>query len=59
VNPCSEGAAPSAEQVEDQNYQGYDEQDMDETPGEVETEAEKPQDQNDNKDCPEHNYLSK
>ena len=53
-----EGAAPSAEQVEDKDHQGYYEQKVYQAAGYVETESEKPQDQNDNKDCPEHIYLS-
>ena len=54
----SEGATSSAKQVEDQNNQGYDEQEMYQAAGYMKTESEKPQDQNDNKDCPEHVYLS-
>jgi hypothetical protein len=54
----SEGATSSAKQVEDQNNQGYDEQEMYQAAGYVKTESEKPQDQNDNKDCPKHVYLS-
>jgi hypothetical protein len=54
----SEGATPSAKQVEDQDYQGYNEQEMYQAARDVETKAEKPKDQNYNKDCPEHVYLS-
>jgi hypothetical protein len=50
----SEGGASAAKQVEEKDYQGYDQQEMDQAAGDVETEAEKPHDQNDNKDCPKH-----
>jgi hypothetical protein len=55
---ASEGAAPSANQVEDQDHQGYNEQEVYQAARDVETKAEKPKDQNYNKDCPEHVYLS-
>jgi len=40
----SEGATPSAKQVEDQDYQGYNEQEMYQASRDVETKAEKPKD---------------
>jgi hypothetical protein len=54
----SEDLASSAQQVEEKDYQGDHEQDMDKAAGQVEAESEKPQDENDNENCPEHDDLS-
>jgi hypothetical protein len=51
---CALDGASPAYQVEDQNYHGDHQQQVDEAPGDVEAEAQQPQDQNDCKDRPEH-----
>jgi len=54
-----ESASAPGEEVEDQDCQGDDEQYMNQSAGNVEAESQKPQDQNDDKDGPEHSqYLS-
>lgn len=54
---ASQGAPASAEQVEDQDDQSCNQQQVNQTAGDVETEAQCPQNQNDHKDCPKHNLL--
>lgn len=51
---ASENAPPSGQKVEDEDDQGYDEQEVNKASSYVKAEAEKPQDQNHYKDCPEH-----
>jgi hypothetical protein len=52
-------ASAPGEEVEDQDCQGDDEQYMNQSARNVEAESQKPQDQNYDKDGPEHNqYLS-
>lgn len=53
-----EGGTSSAKQVEEKDYQRYNQQEMDQAAGDVKAEAENPHDENDNKDCPEHRHLS-
>lgn len=53
---ASQRAAASADQVYDQDHESYDEQHVDEAAGDMETEAQQPQDQNDNKKCPQHMF---
>jgi hypothetical protein len=47
-------ATPAADQVNDQDHHCDDQQDMDEAAGHVKAEAEKPQNQQNYKDCPKH-----
>jgi hypothetical protein len=51
-------ASASNHQVEDQNDQRQDQQQMNQATGNMKTEAKEPQNQNDDKNCPEHRYLS-
>jgi hypothetical protein len=44
----------SGDQVEDQDGQRDHEQKVNQTSGDVETETQKPQDQNDDENCPKH-----
>jgi hypothetical protein len=53
-----QSAAASADQVEDQDDQREHQQQVNESTSDVEAEAQKPQNQNDDKNCPEHVYLS-
>jgi hypothetical protein len=46
-----------AHQVNDQDHQRYDQKQVNQAAGHVETEAEKPQNQKQNKDCPKHSDL--
>jgi hypothetical protein len=52
----SSGAA-ATDQVEDQNHYGDDQQQVDETARYVETETQKPQNQQNHEDCPKHKCL--
>jgi hypothetical protein len=45
---------PPGEQIKDQNGQGDYEQNVNQTAGDVETESQKPQDENYDEDCPKH-----
>jgi hypothetical protein len=45
---------PPADQVKDQDDQSDYQQKVDQTTGYVQAETQKPQNQNDDKDCPEH-----
>jgi hypothetical protein len=47
-------AAPARDQINDQNHHGYDEYQMDELAAKMADEAEKPENQQNNKDSPEH-----
>jgi hypothetical protein len=51
---CGSRSPASGYQVKDQNDQGYNEQNMDQSSGNVKGETEKPQDENDDEYCPEH-----
>ena len=55
---ASESASSACHQVEDQNDQRHNEQKVNQATGNMKTEAQKPQNQNDDKNCPEHRYLS-
>ena len=46
----------STDQVENQNDQSHNEKKVNETAGYVKAETQQPQQQNDNKDCPEHTF---
>jgi hypothetical protein len=51
---ASESATPSRDEVEDEDDDSEHQQKMNESAGYVEGEAQKPQNQYDDKDCPEH-----
>jgi hypothetical protein len=51
---ASESATPSRDEVEDEDDDSEHQQKMNQTTGYVEGEAQKPQNQYDDKDCPEH-----
>jgi hypothetical protein len=50
-------SASAAEQVNDQDYQSYNQKQMDQASPDVHTETEKPQDQQNNENCPKHVNL--
>jgi hypothetical protein len=50
----SQGSTASADQVEDQDDQRDHQQKVNQAAGYVETETQKPQNQNDNQNCPKH-----
>jgi hypothetical protein len=54
VQAISQGSTASADQVEDQDDQRDHQQKMNQAAGYVETETQKPQNQNDNQNCPKH-----
>ena len=49
-----ETAAPSGQKVKDQNDQRDNQENVYQTPGNVEAKAQKPKHEDDDKDCPEH-----
>jgi len=51
-------AAASAQQIDDYNYQGYDQQQVDKTSTDVKAESEKPQNRQNHDYCPKHVRLS-
>jgi hypothetical protein len=58
LQPALNGTAPSCDQIENQHGKCYYEQDVNQSPGNVQTESEKPQNQKYDKDCPEHSHHS-
>jgi hypothetical protein len=52
------GTTPPGQQIIDQDGQSDYEQDVNQTTGDVKAETQKPQDQKDHKDCPEHMHTS-
>jgi hypothetical protein len=54
AQPISQGSTASADQVEDQDDQRDHQQKVNQAAGYVETETQKPQNQNDNQNCPKH-----
>ena len=50
-------SASAAEQVNDQDYQSHNQKQMDQASPDVHTETEKPQDQQNNENCPKHVNL--
>src|SRR5664279_4927115 len=51
------GCSAATDQIDDQDYDGDDQQKVDQTATYVETEAEKPQNQKNDKNRPEHMFL--
>lgn len=51
------GRPATADQIDDQNDDGNDQQHVNQTACDVETEAEKPQNQQDDEYCPKHACL--
>jgi hypothetical protein len=52
----SEITAPPRDQVDDQHNQRNNQQNVNQAAGNMEAEAQKPQNEEDDKDCPEHSY---
>ncbi len=53
---ASEVAPSSGQQVEDQDNHRYHQQEVNQAAGNMKAEAQEPQNQNDDKNCPEHRY---
>jgi hypothetical protein len=51
------GYAPAAHQVDDQHDQGNNQQKVNQASGDVQAEAEKPENQEHHENCPKHCYL--
>jgi hypothetical protein len=57
IRPTGSGCSSATDQIDDQDHDGNDQQKVDQTPGYVETEAEKPEKQENDENCPEHKSL--
>jgi hypothetical protein len=55
-NPSDRGSA-TAQQIDDQNNQPYNQQQVDQTSAHMQTETQKPQNQKHHKNCPKHSHI--
>jgi hypothetical protein len=55
--PSSNRASPSAHQVDDQNYQSYNQKQVDQASTDMQSEAQKPQNQKNDQNGPKHGDL--
>jgi hypothetical protein len=53
----STSSSSSAQEVDNQNHQAHDQEQVNQTAANVQTETQKPQDQENNKDRPKHGNL--
>jgi len=58
VRNALQAASPSADEIDDQYDQRNNEKNVDQSTGNMEAESQQPQDQENDKNCPEHRYSS-